>query len=121
MAHTSLQFISPCLAQVRTCAFQKSATVKESELFQGERVTWAKLAAIRANCGIELTIDSCLAQLTSEVKQQRVLQTRTSRNSLKANQGQGFLRARTPSWINLQAYGEPTFIGAAYASGFMSC
>ena len=73
---------------------------------QGERGTWEKLAAIRANCGIELTIDACLAKLTNEVKNQRVLQSRTSRSSLRPGQGQAFLRARTPSWINLQAYGE---------------
>lgn len=80
-------------------------------LSQGERVTWEKLAAIRANCGIELTIDSCLAQLTNDAKQQRVLQSKVARNSLRNPQSaqSQFLRARTPSWINLQAYGQTLF------------
>ena len=91
---------------------------------QGERGTWEKLAAIRANCGIELTIDACLAKLTNEVKNQRVLQTRTSRSSLRPGQGQPFLRARTPSWINLQAYGTSSIrlkpSAFASSSGFIS-
>ena len=31
---------------------------------QGEQVTWAKLSAIEANCGIETTLDACMLRLS---------------------------------------------------------
>jgi hypothetical protein len=67
------------------------------------------MSAIQANCGIELTIDACLAQLTTWLKRKRVTEARSPRNSIRTSPApqQQLLRARTPSWINLQAYGEP--------------
>ena len=34
---------------------------------QGELVTWAKLSAIQANCGIETTLDACMLKLAEVV------------------------------------------------------
>lgn len=67
-------------------------------------MTWAKLSAIRANCGIELTIDACLARLTARAReQQRQQVARPTRQPAPRS----IMRARSPSWINLTAYGAP--------------
>lgn len=77
---------------------------------QGERETWTKLSAIKANCGIELTIDACLVSLTAKPGNgkapeagQRSSFYRTSAGGTPSSRS--LLRARSPSWINLTAYG----------------
>ena len=80
-----------------------------SAVRQGERETWAKLSAIKANCGIELTIDACLSSLAKGANERRLLEPRAMQKSpsfLRNASPQG-IRARSPSWINLTAYGEP--------------
>jgi len=98
--------------------------MRRSPFVQGERGTWAKMSAIQANCGIELTIDACLAHLTNALKKKRVTADAGSpRHSLRVAigspspqvQAQQMLRARTPSWTNMQAYGESSL------SYFRSC
>ena len=39
--------------------------------WQGEQQTWAKLSAIKANCGIEVCLDECLKKLEAEDKAAR--------------------------------------------------
>ena len=67
-------------------------------------MTWTKLSAIRANCGIELSIDACLATLSDKARQQK-LSGDSRRSSLLQASRSSMMRARTPSWLNLSAYG----------------
>ena len=73
-------------------------------------MTWAKLPAIRANCGIEMTLDECLLGL-SEMMAMRKQVTGLYRMA-RAHPGRPLpaaaskLRKRIPSWINLSAMGE---------------
>lgn len=77
-------------------------------------MTWAKLSAIQANCGIEATLDACMLRLSEVVAAQkqvqglyRVVKTngRTGGNGVHPN---GALRQRIPSWINLASMGART-------------
>ena len=70
------------------------------------------MSAIKANCGIELTIDACLSSLAKGANERRLLDPRVMQKSpsfLRNASPQG-IRARSPSWINLTAYGEPSCI-----------
>ncbi|CAL5228372.1 g11492 [Coccomyxa viridis] len=78
---------------------------------QGERVTWAKLPAIQANCGIEMTLDECMLELSEMMAMRkqvaglyRVARAHPQRPSPAAASK---LRKRIPSWINLSAMGLP--------------
>ena len=42
---------------------------------QGEQVTWAKLSAIEANCGIETTLDACMLRLSEVSAAKRRVRT----------------------------------------------
>ena len=53
---------------------------------QGERATWRKIAAIRANCGIEICLDACAKELKAK----------TLRNS--ASMERVLSQGRIPSW-----------------------
>ena len=91
---------------------------------QGERVTWAKLPAIQANCGIEMTLDACMLELSEvmAMKKQVAGLYRVARGShghhghhhgqppvlARMSPGAGpkmSARQRIPSWINLSAMG----------------
>ena len=95
---------------------------------QGERVTWAKLPAIQANCGIEMTLDACMLELSEvmAMKKQVAGLYRVARGShghhghhhgqppvlARMSPGAGpkmSARQRIPSWINLSAMGLPLF------------
>ncbi|BDA48233.1 Triacylglycerol lipase SDP1 [Coccomyxa sp. Obi] len=71
---------------------------------QGEQVTWAKLSAIQANCGIEMTLDACMLRLSEVIAAQKQVQGlyRVAKNG-RANG----MRQRIPSWINLSSMGLP--------------
>ena len=77
---------------------------------QGERVTWAKLPAIQANCGIEMTLDKCMLELSEVMamkKQVAGLYRMARPLGQRAAPGKLPSRQRIPSWINLSAMGEP--------------
>ena len=95
---------------------------------QGERVTWAKLPAIQANCGIEMTLDACMLELSEvlAMKKQVAGLYRVARSShghhghhhgqapvlARMSPGAGpkmAARQRIPSWINLSAMGAGLF------------
>ena len=91
---------------------------------QGERVTWAKLPAIRANCGIEMTLDECMLELSEMMAMRkqvaglyRVARPHLQRPSPAAASK---LRKRIPSWINLSAMGAPPTLGLTFAAGQLS-
>lgn len=66
---------------------------------QGEAVTWQKLSAIQAACGIELTFDKCLAMVKAAEATER-------ENSLPLGSGGrrgGGMRSRIPSWSCMAA------------------
>ena len=74
-------------------------------------MTWAKLPAIRANCGIEMTLDECMLELSEmmAMKKQvtglyRMARSKSQRSSPAVTRK---LRERIPSWINLSTMGEP--------------
>jgi hypothetical protein len=76
---------------------------------QGERVTWAKLPAIQANCGIEMTLDKCMLELSEVMamkKQVAGLYRMARPHGQRAAPGKLPSRQRIPSWINLSAMGE---------------
>ena len=112
--HTFGEYCSWNQAGTLSLVERSAVALTSASLAQGERGTWAKMSAIQANCGIELTIDACLAQLTNSLKKKRATaEARSPRHSLRTAPApspgmpvQQMLRARTPSWINLQAYGE---------------
>lgn len=75
---------------------------------QGEQVTWTKLSAIQANCGIEATLDACMLRLSEVVAAQKQVQglyrvAKSGRNG--ANGVSNGMRQRIPSWINLASMG----------------
>ena len=93
---------------------------------QGERVTWAKLPAIQANCGIEMTLDACMLELSEvmAMKKQVAGLYRVARGHAhthshgqppalaRMSPGAGSkmsARHRIPSWINLSAMGSALF------------
>ncbi|EIE18504.1 patatin-domain-containing protein [Coccomyxa subellipsoidea C-169] len=71
---------------------------------QGEQVTWAKLSAIQANCGIEATLDACMLRLSEMVAAQKQVQGlyRVAKNG---RNGSSVMHQRIPSWINLASMG----------------
>ena len=80
---------------------------------QGERVTWTKLSAIQANCGIEMQLDQCMVQLGQQINERRA-QQQAEQQAAAAFPSKPVrdLRpctmhklARTPSWINMTAMG----------------
>ncbi len=84
-------------------------------------MTWAKLPAIRANCGIEMTLDECMLELSEMMAMRkqvaglyRVARAHPQRPSPAAASK---LRKRIPSWINLSAMGEPPALGFALSVG----
>ena len=66
-------------------------------------MTWAKLSAIQANCGIEMTLDACMLRLSEVIAAQRQVQGlyRVAKNGRASG-----MRQRIPSWINLSSMGE---------------
>lgn len=91
-------------------------------------MTWAKLPAIQANCGIEMTLDACMLrlsevmamkkQVTGLYRMARVHSQQPHAQHLqhshsqqqpqqqRASPGPKMLRQRIPSWINLSDIGE---------------
>lgn len=66
-------------------------------VMQGRRVTWAKLSAIQANCGIELMLDECVSELNRRRKALREIERSSAIQSHGGNMG----RRRIPSWNHL--------------------
>ncbi len=74
-------------------------------------MTWAKLPAIQANCGIEMTLDKCMLELSEVMamkKQVAGLYRMARPHGHRAAPGK-LPRQRIPSWINLSAMGEGCF------------
>lgn len=82
----------------------KAGWLSECCSLQGEQVTWAKLSAIQANCGIEMTLDACMLRLSEVIAAQRQVQGlyRVAKNGRTNG-----MRQRIPSWINMSSMGEP--------------
>jgi TAG lipase/steryl ester hydrolase/phospholipase A2/LPA acyltransferase len=86
-------------------------------LSEGQRAAWAKLSAISANCDIEVTLDSCLRQVTAAARRQRSRAERRASAAAALGGGAGgggggaggaaLLRRGMPSWLHLQSLGIP--------------
>ena len=120
----SLVHSSCCTYRLHAClgSSQPGSSTRGHGCMQGERVTWAKLPAIQANCGIEMTLDECMLEL-SEMMAMRKQVTGLYRMA-RAHPGRPLpaaaakLRKRIPSWINLSAMGErhvPGLLSAGYS------
>ena len=81
-------------------------------------MTWNKLSAIQANCGIEMQLDQCMVQLGQQInqrkaqqqhqQQQQQLEARASSKPMPVRDMRPrdmHKLARTPSWINMTAMG----------------
>ena len=79
-------------------------------------MTWNKLSAIQANCGIEMQLDQCMVQLGQQINQhkaqqqqkQQQLEARASSKPVPVRDMRPRAMhklARTPSWINMTAMG----------------
>ncbi|GAB4818468.1 hypothetical protein N2152v2_005514 [Parachlorella kessleri] len=88
------------LAQLRGALLTPSRAQLAAAARMGELCAWSKLSAIQCNCGIEVTLDACIQQVSTWERQER-------RNRLGANMP---LKSRVPSWMHLSgaaAAGEP--------------
>lgn len=102
-------FISPCF-----CVSFKPArsllcvlTGFGGEL-QGERVTWEKLSAIQANCGVEMKLDQCMVRIGEKIMRKSAAERNGSSGGLRRNslrQRSSMQMSRMPSWLNLSALG----------------
>ena len=72
---------------------------------QGERVTWEKLSAIQANCGIEMKLDACMVRMGEKIMEAKQAERNglARRNGLRTRSLQKM--SRIPSWLNLSALG----------------
>ncbi|XP_024522797.1 triacylglycerol lipase SDP1 isoform X1 [Selaginella moellendorffii] len=66
-------------------------------VMQGRRCTWEKLSAIEANCGIELMLDECVAELSRRRKAQRDAE-RNSAHAPGVFSSRFSATKRIPSW-----------------------
>lgn len=64
-------------------------------------MTWQKLSAIQAACGIELTFDRCLAVVKAAEAQERADSSSGSHLPRRGN-----MRSRIPSWSCMATAGE---------------
>ena len=76
-------------------------------LVQGEQVTWQKLSAIQANCGIEMKLDQCMVRIGEKIMEVKAAERNgvSKRNGLRSRSLQRM--SRIPSWINMSAMGAP--------------
>ena len=102
---------------------------------QGERVTWSKVSAIQANCGIEMHLDQCMVQLGQQInqhkaqqqqqqQQQQQLETRAASKPVPVRDMRPRAMhklARTPSWINMTAMGARSASWAVLCRGQFPC
>jgi TAG lipase/steryl ester hydrolase/phospholipase A2/LPA acyltransferase len=65
---------------------------------QGRRCTWEKLSAIKANCGIELALDECVAVLNHMHRLKRSAERAASSSHGLANSAKFSASKRIPSW-----------------------
>lgn len=65
---------------------------------QGRRYTWEKLSAIKANCGIELALDECVAILNHMHRLKRSAERAASSSHGLANTVRFNASRRIPSW-----------------------
>ncbi|XP_065855789.1 triacylglycerol lipase SDP1 [Euphorbia lathyris] len=66
---------------------------------QGRRCTWEKLSAIKANCGIELCLDECVAILNHMRRLKRSAErAAAASHGLTSNTGKFNASKRIPSW-----------------------
>ncbi|KAK9795501.1 hypothetical protein WJX73_009996 [Symbiochloris irregularis] len=78
---------------------------------EGERVTWEKLSAIQANCGIEMKLDQCMVRIGEKIMERSATERGGNgsngqrRHSLRARSMQKM--SRIPSWLNMSALGMP--------------
>lgn len=84
---------------------------------QGERVTWEKLSAIQANCGIEMKLDACMVRMGEKIMDVKHPQRNGAarRNGLRTRSLQRM--SRIPSWLNLNALGMPAHAGEDALNG----
>lgn len=84
-------------------------------LAEGQRAAWAKVAAVAANCDVEVALDESLRAVTASARRERA---RARRKAASASYvalpslgsvapGGGGMRAGIPSWLHLQALGLP--------------
>nr|XP_043610538.1 triacylglycerol lipase SDP1 [Erigeron canadensis] len=65
---------------------------------QGRRCTWEKLSAIKANCGIELALDECVAILNHMRRLKRSAERAAAASHGAPNTGRFNASKRIPSW-----------------------
>lgn len=58
----------------------------------GELATWEQLSAIQCNCTVEKVLDSCLSEVTAQMKRQHVFNP---------------IKCRIPSWLHMPVLGMP--------------
>ncbi|XP_076884605.1 triacylglycerol lipase SDP1-like [Bidens hawaiensis] len=68
---------------------------------QGRRCTWEKLAAIKANCGIELALDECVATLNHMRRLKRSAERAAAASHSASNAVQFNPSKRIPSWNSM--------------------
>ena len=65
--------------------FEPTGLWRQAELVvlraQGEQSTWAKLSAIKSNCGIEVCLDKCLRELEHQSRLAREDEAKTRREA----------------------------------------
>ncbi|KAK9804424.1 hypothetical protein WJX72_011952 [[Myrmecia] bisecta] len=75
---------------------------------QGEQVTWSKLSAIQANCGIETTLDECLIKLSDAMFLQRRQRSSHQSSPVKGSPAADFAASLVPG----PALGTSAFVAA---------
>jgi len=83
--------------QIRKAISNPSKEELYESLKQGEAVTWAKLSAIQAACGIELTFDRCLAMVKAAEVAERESGAGAGMGAARSGR-LGGMRSRIPSW-----------------------
>ncbi|GFY98172.1 patatin-like phospholipase family protein [Actinidia rufa] len=95
LLNSSFQAKSPPLSRIiqnpSHLELQKSAN-------QGRRCTWEKLSAIKANCGIELALDECVAILNHMRRLKRSAERAAASSHGLASTGRFNASKRIPSW-----------------------
>ncbi|XP_073014601.1 triacylglycerol lipase SDP1 [Primulina eburnea] len=86
------------LAQLSKIIQNPSYTELQKAAYQGRRCTWEKLSAIKANCGIELALDECVAVLNHIRRLKRSAERAAAASQGLATTVRFNASKRIPSW-----------------------
>ncbi|XP_075490105.1 triacylglycerol lipase SDP1 [Primulina tabacum] len=90
--------IPATLAQLSKIIQNPSYTELQKAAYQGQRCTWEKLSAIKANCGIELALDECVAVLNHFRRLKRSAERAAAASQGLATTVRFNASKRIPSW-----------------------